>query len=156
MSFCLSSSLTSLSSFSIQHLASWATQERHRSEQVTTTSLAVGSVGGLIGGLLLGCATAPLWAVPAVAVSGACVGGAITHNIVIQVTDTLHYERMMMTERRTAAAGGGGGSRQDVIQLDVDSSSDDDDDDEALMGSSSIINETTAVSTTTSTTTTTI
>ena len=130
--------------FLTQHLASWATQERHRSQQVATTSLAVGSVGGLLGGFLLGCATAPLWAVPAVAVSGACVGGVITHNVVAKVTDSLHSQRMM--SERVAAATATAESRQDVIQVDVDSSSsgsddDDDDDDEGgqtLLGDSNL------------------
>jgi len=67
-----------------EHLASWATRERHVSAQVESTCMVT---GGLVGGLAafvggVGCATMPLWAVPLLVVSGGVMGGAAVCGLV--------------------------------------------------------------------------
>jgi len=67
-----------------EHLASWATRERHVSSQVESTCMAAGGVVGGTAAFVLGvgCATMPLWAVPLMVVSGGVMGGAAVCGLV--------------------------------------------------------------------------
>ena len=87
-----------------EHLANWATMETHVSSQVSQGSIGLGCVLGSLGAFALGCASAPVWALPLLGISGAAIGSFVVHGAVTHASSKMVTYGSVMTPTTAAAA----------------------------------------------------